>query len=315
MPIRNIDTTSTFSPAGDSGGFGQGGSKSYQSSSVLRLDATSDLDQYVSAYGLVYISGGTQFNFISPRTNQLLKVTNQTGVEVTLNPSTSSEIALPSDSVMDIIWDGAEWRGEEETPLTPAELTLAYPYKQIWFPAHVLTPGGVSGPTMQDVQINAQNKTFKVASFSPTADQSCYATLAFEKFELDTSDPTFRVVPVFFQSAVASPSPMQVRLTVGIQNTGPEDSLDVSFTTTDTNNWIPTQQWKLDIYEVFNEVALDVGSTPLSAGGLNFLQIQFSRLGSNGSDTFTGEIHLLGLRVQYKTNFANIAEWPDPSPT
>jgi len=57
---------------------------------------------------------------------------------------------------------------------------------------------------------------------------------------------------------------------------------------------------------------LTVTGDALSATNTNILTFAVERHGDTIDDDYLGSVHLLGVMLQWKTNFANILEWPVP---
>lgn len=202
--------------------------------------------------------------------------------------------------------------------ITPAALTAAYPYKQIYFPACVMALDAVDPAIFQTIQIGSLEKSFDVITYVDAANTEVSWNYALKDAALDEADPQFKLFPVWFQALDVADPGDTVLLEGYIQNCLMTNSLDRTFAAP-TGQFItsPTQaQWDVaggDGTSVENSIDVDnnYSGDALVASGTNLLQFQFERHGTDvEGDTYDKEVHMLGVIFQYKTKFANVAQWP-----
>jgi len=197
----------------------------------------------------------------------------------------------------------------------PADLTASYPYQQIFFPASIMSLQSNQEPIFQTIQIGAQTKNLDVITFAPGVAQGVNWVHAFKENELDVAAPNFKMKGLWFQS-VDTPDPADVvdweyYIHNALIATTLNDALpggDHQLTPTE-DQWVIASGTAGDQEE---SEPLTVTGDALSATNTNILTFAVERHGDTIDDDYLGSVHLLGVMLQWKTNFANILEWPVP---
>lgn len=201
--------------------------------------------------------------------------------------------------------------------VTPAELTTAYPYKQKWFPAAVM-----------NAQVNDHEAVFcarPIAAQNQAYDCWCFPewsgghgvvwTWGIKAFEMDVVDPQIKMLPIWFQyDDATAPDPTEfVDWEFAVGNAGYDYDLNFVLHNGEVKKSSPVlDQWHLSGGYSGNGENTWAGMTlqgeALNASDFNLLQFSLIRGGS--VDTWDDSAALIGVIVQYKTNFENIAVWP-----
>lgn len=203
--------------------------------------------------------------------------------------------------------------------LDPGELTTNIPYSSLWLPASVFNAGFSDPATWHPIRIASQEQALDAWECPAGQQSSIYTLIDFKSLPFDASAPNFRVRPVWLQVDDASaPSPTEYVLWncafLCVLN---GNSFDRSNNISEYSMLSPVQdQWEKaggkngDLEASISIPALN-GDTP-SASNSNSFMIEIERHSGGGypSDTYGESAYLLGLAVQYKTDFANIAQWP-----
>lgn len=201
--------------------------------------------------------------------------------------------------------------------ITPADLTTAYPYEQTYFPAEALTGGQAVGdtPGYEIFLIPGQRQTYPLWSFAPSASEYIFFTVGFIRKENDTT-PEFAIYPEWMQTDdVTAPVNNNVVWASTITNKTKGSSLSFD----STLNQVQMTAEAEDRYVVAGGSTTDVNEAlgndtingdALSSTNLNFLTFTLIRRGDLGADNYLNPAKLLGLTLQWKTDFGNIAQLP-----
>jgi len=219
-------------------------------------------------------------------------------------------------------WGNGAPRGwPDQDTLDPTELTANYPYKQIFFPAGIMTGAYNKEPTFQALRIAAQDQAFDVWTFPDTdPEKEVHFVWPINKLEIDVSSLEIIVYPVWLQSVDSSaPSPTEYVLwSIAIGNRNYNGDLNFNI---DPGGALETdiQSPVLDQWHFAGGDTSDTqaggritgfsGTTPASASNWNLLQFMVERQSQDILDTYEEEAHLLGVALQYKTNFNNVSQW------
>lgn len=217
--------------------------------------------------------------------------------------------------------------GNEQLELTIAPSTIlntAIPYGSFFIPAGSMTPGAEKPFAWEDTQIGAQDQAFRTIVFPPDqSEDEAYFTFATKSNEMDTGDIQFIFQPVWFQKADSSaPSPTEyVSFHITLSRFGYDDDMNINLDPVNASVEIVSavlDQWHLAYGHTSsgNEyggriLQADIQGTNPSTGNLNLWQVMLERQSNDGDDTYDENIHCLGLACQYKTDFGNIAQWPN----
>lgn len=203
--------------------------------------------------------------------------------------------------------------------LDPGELNNIIPYLSFWIPAGAFTAGYNNPGIWHPIHIAAQEQSVD-AWECPFGQQSeMFCIISMKNWPVNWAAPAWRVSPVWLQfDDAAAPVPTEfVNWTSAFLNCIMGGSLDRS------NNPFeyPILSPALDAWEVSGGDAaslekaisiVQVNGDAGSASGRNTILIEIERHsgGTWPQDTFGNSAYLLGIEVQYKTNFYNIAQWP-----
>jgi hypothetical protein len=219
-------------------------------------------------------------------------------------------------------WGNAAPRGwPDQDTLDPTELSLIYPYKQIFFPAGIMTGSINKEPTFQALRIASQDQAFDVWTFPNTdPEKEVHFVWAINKLEINVAALEIIAYPVWLQSVdAAAPAPTEhVLWTIAIGNRNRDGDLNFNMDP-GTGEEVDIQSPVLDQWHVAGGDTSNVqaggrittltGTNPASAGNWNLLQFMVERQSQDVLDTYANEAHLLGVAIQYKTNFNNVAQW------
>lgn len=197
-------------------------------------------------------------------------------------------------------------------------ITDGIPYCDLYFPATSMDPGAIKPTTYQSLQVNAQEQAYSVHEFPGGANTECFFTWAFRGKHIDLSAPNFRLVPYFIQIAESeAPDPAEYALieyTIGVSYDGSTIDYSLEGAPEVALQSLIDAQYITFCASTTGDKAVSIptldGDGSLLSTNFNFLQFQVERFGSSGSDTFSESIYLLGCGLQYKTDFANIAQYP-----
>lgn len=189
-----------------------------------------------------------------------------------------------------------------------AGLTAVYPFSTKFFPASKMALVGPQQPIKQDITIAALNKTYSVITFAPGVLQRVSWIWSFLRTKMDVSAPTFRYIPIWFQDADAVDPAKAVRWQASAMNALDTTSLDAVFTTP-VLDFDQSTQDEYDMRSQTNSQSLSNTGDALSATAVNNLQFNIARAGQEAGDNYLNPIHLVGMMLQYKNDFANVAQW------
>lgn len=216
------------------------------------------------------------------------------------------------------------WPGTDT--LDPAELTAQIPYLQTHIPVSAFSPGnGTRGAIFQSLQINAQQQALDVLEFPPGEDRECYTVIQIRNLPFfNFNDAGLKVYPMWMQiDQVSQPDPPEFVIWeagIGIAKNG--ESFDFTMEPTPLGQQVPSiveAAWIHNGAGANGDEAMrcpDInffGST-LDEDDWNGIVIEVERFGAALGDTFLDSAYLLGVSIQYKTDFANNAAWPFYTP-
>ena len=207
----------------------------------------------------------------------------------------------------------------QKSPCFPSggPINTEYPYKQIFFPASIMTLSPVHEPIFQAKRIAAQDQAFDVITFA-AEEGEVHFVYGFKAMELDVSDPQFILYPIWFQDDDESaPDPTEyVYWSFSIANRNYDGDLNLNIEANNDNFQSPVlDQWHVagggPNPDQEKGIYIDtITGDALHATNVNCLQFCIERQGNDQQyDTYDGAAHLLGVICQYKTDFDNISQW------
>jgi hypothetical protein len=205
------------------------------------------------------------------------------------------------------------------TPVTPADITANYPYqiiqvnaKNVWLPSYIsaVTPSLV----YLDIPGSTAVPAIKMPGSGGVNDNRIYFMLSFNRSELDIVTPSFKLSFnwINFDDALA-PSPTRyVKFNVGARNALKNSTFNTTFgTLSQSLTREVAAQYLINggsIASIENTVDCSVSQDALSNTNSNFIVFTVQR-DTSIVDNYVNPAYLLSINVQYKTNFANVAEW------
>lgn len=198
------------------------------------------------------------------------------------------------------------------------ELNTLYPYSQIFVPARSMDiADGTREPTFSDKQIGSQQQTYGVFEFpDSTPEKEVQISFALHSSELDIADPQFIMYPIWYQETTTPAPANSIRWESYLWNFKVESqSLNVNLDV----NAVSLIQDVPDQYDIMGGDTSDpdngmkittINGDGLIADGLNFFTWGLERQNGGTGDDWTGTALLLGVIIQFKNNFANVAQIP-----
>lgn len=208
--------------------------------------------------------------------------------------------------------------GTRDTTLTPAQLTALIPYGQIWLPAGAFTAGANLPGIWHPIRINAQEQALDAWECVAGNQSEMYTLVDFKGHYVDWANPQFRVRPVWLQvDDAAAPAPTEYVLwNSAILNVVVAGSYDRSNNVNEYSMASPVQDaWEKgggkagDTEASINIAAIN--GDAFSAANSNSIMLEIERHsgGIYVADTYGESAYLLGVGLQYKTDFSNNAQW------
>lgn len=193
-----------------------------------------------------------------------------------------------------------------------AELTPLIPFQQIWFPASIMALESSQEPIFQNIQIGSLAKNYDVITFPPSVLTGVSWAYTFKSGELDAAAPLFKMKAIWFQSGDVADPTDDVLFDFYIRNVLLGASLNSAFTGGTIETSPTAAQWVLTSGNGDIEDGIEVIPTggTISAVNTNTLEFQIERHGEMVGDDYDDNAHLLGVMLQYATDFSNIAVWP-----
>ena len=201
------------------------------------------------------------------------------------------------------------------------ELNTIVPYMDIY-----IAPSAMVAARSQPATFHAQllmdqaaaNEDAQAAwEFVTGTDSECYFSWQFKNFPIDYSDPQIRFAPQFIQIADASaPAPAEyayMEFGVGVSYDGTTTDYTTETIEEQLQCLIPDRRVNFLAGTSGNQAALFdglAGQGALDSTKWNFLRFEIERYGTSGNDTYGNSIYLLGVGIQFKTDFNNVAAWP-----
>ena len=197
--------------------------------------------------------------------------------------------------------------------LTPTQLTSVYNKGQFWVPAGALTVGANDGATGLKVSTpSASSASYTVMEFATGVLGETFFTWAF-KSDFVASTMNLIITPIWFlEIADASTivtweggaSNAQLGTTLSFDNSGNEIEMKADTVAID----VVTSG---DETNIQRGIPISViGDDLISDTDWNLMTIMMERHGDEVSDTCDESAMLLGLGIQFDTDFDNIAAWP-----
>jgi hypothetical protein len=203
--------------------------------------------------------------------------------------------------------------------LSAESLGDVVPFGQIYIAAGEFTASPDDPGIWHPIQMNAQEQAVDAWECPYNQQSEMFCIKDFKGMYVDWSDPQFRVRPVWLQiDDENAPDPTQfVNWTSALLNTVVGGSYDQNNNTFEYSMLSPAlAAWdKAGGKTGDNQASIGITSVngdALSATGSNSLLIEIERHsgGAWPQDTFQNSAYLLGVGIQFKTNFSNYGQWP-----
>lgn len=215
-------------------------------------------------------------------------------------------------------WGNGAPRGwPDSNTLTPGQLTSNIPYLSLFLPAGNFTAGFDNPAIWNPIHIAAREQSLDAWEFVKADQSEVFTIFDFKSLPFDAAAPNFRIRPIWLQLTDAvAPSPTEFVLwNCAILNVLNGGSFDRSNNINEFDMPSPVQdQWeksggKSGDLEASIAIATLNGDTP-SGSNSNTFMFEIERHAIDAGDTYAESAYLLGVAIQYKTDFANIAQWP-----
>lgn len=216
------------------------------------------------------------------------------------------------------MWGNGAPRGWPGEQITASELNTLIPFGQLYIAAGEFTAGAEDPGIFHPIRMNAQEQAVDAWECPYNQQSEMFCIKDFKGMYVDWTDPQFRIRPVWLQvDDAAAPAPVEyVNWTSALLNTVVGGSYDQSNNPFEYSMLSPV----LDAWDKGGGKAADaqasIGITSLngdalSASGSNSILFEIERHsgGAWPQDTYTHSAYLLGIGVQYKTDFSNFAQW------
>lgn len=202
---------------------------------------------------------------------------------------------------------------------TANELNNVYEYGQFWIPAGALTPGVTAGCTVEPYESSSANPaTWTVAKFDTAVDQDAHFTWGFKSDFVNVATPRIKLSPIWFVKTLGVDPNDLVRFGANVYNNVIAGG---SLNYNNVANEVYMEQDTIATYEINGgnagstpQAALfitTIGNDALSASDWNMLTMTLTRTGTHVNDNYPASVFLLGVGVQFHTDFGNIAIWPN----
>lgn len=212
---------------------------------------------------------------------------------------------------------GCKW------PLNTAQLSQVEPYKEFWFDAKTLNPGAIETATFESLRIASRQMTLATYRFDPGVENDVYWSIGIKggyiDWTLDGLVPRIKIKPIWLQAdTTPAPSPTEhVKWQIAISQSKLDGTLN--FANNLRGEWLSPvlDHWRIssgddtDQERAFKVTQYNGTASPIALD-TNYLVFQLERQGSHVDDDFLQPAHLLGVMVQFETDFANQISWPTP---
>lgn len=197
----------------------------------------------------------------------------------------------------------------------PARLTQEYPYDSIWFDASALVPQASNGPAESRLSIPTSNKRYNALVYDPSVVQTAYLSWPEHVGYVNWSAPAFRIR--IFAISPTGGSGTEAVMQVGSSNLYVSDGeQSYSISTFASLNMTGRSAYDRWIGNAGNDSAAVALPTPNgralvadSNTEVNNLTFALRRNATSASDTFTGDLYVIGVAIQFATDFNNITQW------
>lgn len=197
-------------------------------------------------------------------------------------------------------------------------LNGAYPYAQIYIGAGAFTQADNDPALFSPArQIGAgENDTEDTWIFAETAKNEIYGRWSFAKLPINLADPQFKIFPEFKQRVdTLKPDPAEFALFeygIGVN----VDEVSSIYSMFDIPALSEVGAELVSFAVGVGDANKSVAITTISGNGLpltninkNNVRFAVTRTPLDASDTFLHDVHFVGMAVQFKTDFNNVAEW------
>lgn len=195
-------------------------------------------------------------------------------------------------------------------------LNKLFPYMTFFLPAGAFTAGFSNPGIWHPIHIAAQEQSLDSWECPTGVQSEMFCVVDFSSLPLDVSAPSFRIRPVWLQlDDVAAPVPVEfVDWNTALLNVLFGASFNRSNNANEYNILSPVlAQWIKaggNAADVENTIAITtINGDALSATDSNTIMFEIERHGQVAGDTYGESAYLLGIGVQYKTDFNNISQW------
>lgn len=197
-------------------------------------------------------------------------------------------------------------------------LNEAYPFAQVYIGAGAFTQALLEPALFVPAfQIGSgANDSEDAWNFAEDEKNEIYARWSFADLPIDLADPEFKIFPEFKQTFdTLKPSPAEFALFeygIGVNT----DITDSNYTMIDIPA-LSEVEAELVSFAVGSNVAnkavavntISGTGLPLSQTNKSNIRFSVARTPLDASDTFAHDVFFMGMAVQFKTDFANVAEW------
>lgn len=208
---------------------------------------------------------------------------------------------------------------QSSSPLTPGELNDVYTFGQFWIPAGSLTSSDDDPVTIEKYESTSggtKSPWRTVAKMPPSVLSIAWYNWAFKADFAEDTDAKLlmKSKPIWFaKTTAAGPDNVilididGVNLNIGSSvNNSPGSDTAISQTVPGTAFLMQSGKTADDEAAASMSISGDV----ISSGDTNLIDMFIERHGELAGDSFDDDIFLLGIMMQWKTNFNNISIWP-----
>ena len=197
-------------------------------------------------------------------------------------------------------------------------LNKLFPYMTFFLPAGAFSAGYSLPGIWHPIRIAAQEQSLDTWECPAGGQSEMFCVVDFSRLPLDVSAPSFRIRPVWLQlDDATAPDPVEyVDWNTALLNVLFGASFDRSNNANEYNILSPVlNQWIKaggNAADVENTIPITtINGDALSAADSNTIMFEIERHSGPGypDDTYGESAYLLGIGVQYKTDFNNIAQW------
>lgn len=266
----------------------------------------------------IAVGSGLSKSITNPGANEVLTlVADDVNVKATFNDTTAGKLndklTVGASLTKTLVNPGAN----ENIRLDLAGAIATIPYESVYIPAGALIPAAVNGPIREVISIPTSLIAVETLRFDDGTSLACYALWPETVQWVDWDDPQFRIRFHTMQITSASGSRFVFKARGG--NRLVSDALNVSEATvfgTEVQQQIDGQaQYDLSGGAVSNvnaAIALTLGGTaltPQNSDKVRGLCFKIRRDPGDAGDTFAGSVYLLGISIQFKTDFTSVTQW------